>query len=1061
MYRNVICVFLGILLLSICSADAINIADIHNNFTSLENSSVNASNNSGDYGNIFFIQLADIHLCGNDEVKEVFGGTIPPVNITKKAISEILNYNPEVVVDTGDIVALADRYDLDTDERWYKLVNSTICMPLKQHGIPFLFAPGNHDPAGYRLDNVNKSDPRYYNGLLLKYLDNGRNKTYYSYDVGKYHFIMLDPYETPESGYRAVTLPKDQLEWLANDLANNKDKYIIIAYHQPLGSWDDNSYKEFINLISPYKGHIMLIAGHTHDNRLIYRNGIPEYQGGAVCGDWWQTGKTPDGNPLGYVIYYIKNGSINRFYKGIGLTKQINVLSPVYVVLNESVPLELNVYYENETIANITYRIDNGKPHLLNITLINATKIWWYHAKGVLTPTPIDNRKHNITIIVTAKDGKSFNRTIVYKFSNGKILPISEIKNDSNFNDYYGKFVTINGTITMVGADGNLLDIVDNSGDDIIIWAGDCKHKEFNVGDKIILTGQVTQFKGTKELKLVSDSDAIIYGHTNMTSSLIILPNISVAYKNYTTLKNKYVEVHGVVTAVFGNEVIIQDSTRGIQLWLGEIKHGAINVGNNITIRGQLSEYKGMIEIVAGLPEDLIINGNATLPNPKEISIKDIPNNLGNLVICNNLTVKYVDNSKIIVSDGVNNTTIYCRKAGFNPSEIVKKGDKISVIGIAYLYKSTYEICPRSKNDIINFKLDNETEKAIKGIKVISGKRFNLIKLELNTGDDLVIPVIAENITINKTVIKTLNEIKQKVEEISLKSKDEVDNVIKELNESIKPLLLEGFNITNKEIEKEITNNEVISKIEINATNTSNKGFAIIAIPIGDFEVKNVTVNNGTANITLKENDYTTPIGWYEVNNKILKITIVKDPEINVVLATTFPTATSSVATSKTLTNLKTSHNYPEVAGDVKSLEIKRVIYDSKLIVGSDIDANLSARCLKEDYEKVGKEFNITEDCILIGGPVVNPVVKKYMDKFPIKINNTYPGKNKGVIQVITLKVKVGENIYNYVTVVLLAGSDRWGTKAAVEYFKQLEDLPKEPIFVEWRDGKAVKIEKP
>ena len=35
------------------------------------------------------------------------------------------------------------------------------------------------------------------------------------------------------------------------------------------------------------------------------------------------------------------------------------------------------------------------------------------------------------------------------------------------------------------------------------------------------------------------------------------------------------------------------------------------------------------------------------------------------------------------------------------------------------------------------------------------------------------------------------------------------------------------------------------------------------------------------------------------------------------------------------------------------------------------------------------------------------------------------------------------------------------GTKAAVEYFKTLEDLPEEPIFVEWRNERAVKIEKP
>ncbi|HIP17350.1 MAG TPA: hypothetical protein EYG76_03490, partial [Methanothermococcus okinawensis] len=41
-------------------------------------------NNPQNYGDIFFIQFADIHLCNNSEVKEIFGGKLPPVNITKE-----------------------------------------------------------------------------------------------------------------------------------------------------------------------------------------------------------------------------------------------------------------------------------------------------------------------------------------------------------------------------------------------------------------------------------------------------------------------------------------------------------------------------------------------------------------------------------------------------------------------------------------------------------------------------------------------------------------------------------------------------------------------------------------------------------------------------------------------------------------------------------------------------------------------------------------------------------------------------------------------------------------
>jgi hypothetical protein len=265
-----------------------------------------------------------------------------------------------------------------------------------------------------------------------------------------------------------------------------------------------------------------------------------------------------------------------------------------------------------------------------------------------------------------------------------------------------------------------------------------------------------------------------------------------------------------------------------------------------------------------------------------------------------------------------------------------------------------------------------------------------------------------------------------------------------------------GFNITKKEIENEVNDKDVISTVKLKVENTSNKGFAIIAIPIGDFGVKNIVINNGTANISLKENDYSNPIGWYVINDNVLKITIIKDPEINVVLAATLPSTTSTPSSSVVSSHhhhiTTTTETYPDVAKDIKSEKIKELVHNVKLIIGSEIDNNLSAKCLKNTTELINQSLEIKEDCILIGGPVANPLVKKYGWAFNVRITNDYPGENKGVIQ---------KQIINGHTVILLAGSDRWGTKATVEYFKTLDDIPDEPIFVQWKDGKAVKIEKP
>ena len=65
-------------------------------------------------------------------------------------------------------------------------------------------------------------------------------------------------------------------------------------------------------------------------------------------------------------------------------------------------------------------------------------------------------------------------------------------------------------------------------------------------------------------------------------------------------------------------------------------------------------------------------------------------------------------------------------------------------------------------------------------------------------------------------------------------------------------------------------------------------------------------------------------------------------------------------------------------------------------------------------------------DLILIGGPVSNNATKKIENLLKISITNENPGANTGIIQKIENPYNPEYNIY------VLAGSDRFGTKAAV-----------------------------
>jgi len=88
---------------------------------------------------------------------------------------------------------------------------------------------------------------------------------------------------------------------------------------------------------------------------------------------------------------------------------------------------------------------------------------------------------------------------------------------------------------------------------------------------------------------------------------------------------------------------------------------------------------------------------------------------------------------------------------------------------------------------------------------------------------------------------------------------------------------------------------------------------------------------------------------------------------------------------------------------------------------------------------------------LLIGGPLANSETAKYQEYFPVKVTNDYPGEHRGVIEVI-------DNPFGEGKIVLLAGSDREGTEAAVEIFKTLKELPDEPIIVDWNNGDPIII---
>ncbi|MBA2853637.1 hypothetical protein HNP89_001613 [Methanococcus maripaludis] len=150
------------------------------------------------------------------------------------------------------------------------------------------------------------------------------------------------------------------------------------------------------------------------------------------------------------------------------------------------------------------------------------------------------------------------------------------------------------------------------------------------------------------------------------------------------------------------------------------------------------------------------------------------------------------------------------------------------------------------------------------------------------------------------------------------------------------------------------------------------------------------------------------------------------------------------------------THYSSDLSYGIGSGAIKRAVSASNVVYGNEIDQGFALN-LRENVQN-GNNYQLSGNTIIVGGPEANGFANKYDSEFGISITNEYPGENKGVIQVQNIEVKDGNFVRTY-QVIYIAGSDRFGTQAALEYFKTLEDLPEGPLMVEWTENGPVAVE--
>lgn len=281
------------------------------------------------------LTMADMHLANrNDDISQFNSGFLPDINTTISSC----------IADGAKVYGLT-LGDMSWDAYWYEnnYGLSDMTTQLNKVNCTVFTTMGNHDNDPYIASDW-LAEAKYRSVI---------GPTYYSFNLGNIHYVVLDDIQYVNTGGSQGTIGDrnyydvviaNQLAWLAKDLATITDKSapLVIAMHAQLNSNPTlNASGEQTSNIALNNGSTLLsylqsftnvhiVTGHTHVNYAVENSEtVMEHNTAAVCATWWWTGKSgyagnhicTDGSPGGYGIWEMNGTAVKWYYKSIGKSK--------------------------------------------------------------------------------------------------------------------------------------------------------------------------------------------------------------------------------------------------------------------------------------------------------------------------------------------------------------------------------------------------------------------------------------------------------------------------------------------------------------------------------------------------------------------------------------------------------------------------------------------------------------------------------------------------------------------------------------------------------------------
>ena len=203
------------------------------------------------------LHYADKDPAGTRHYRETLGKL-------EEAARQFERDRPSVLVELGDFIDAAD--SVDVEQRYLKTVDrefSSICED--RH-----YVLGNHC-----VDTLKKEE---FLGQV------GQESSYYSFDRGEVHFVVLDscfradgvPYARRNFQWTDANVPPEELEWLEADLQRTTKPTVVFA-HQRLDVSNNHGVKNNASVRRVLESSERVLAvfqGHSHQNDLKEIGGI-------------------------------------------------------------------------------------------------------------------------------------------------------------------------------------------------------------------------------------------------------------------------------------------------------------------------------------------------------------------------------------------------------------------------------------------------------------------------------------------------------------------------------------------------------------------------------------------------------------------------------------------------------------------------------------------------------------------------------------------------------------------------------------------------------------------